>query len=244
MNVLDIVIIIFILFGAVLGFKRGFTKELVEAVGFVVVLIVAYFLKNPLSVLMYEHLPFFHFGILKNAEILNVLVYEMLAFIICIILLSIVLRLILVATSVFEKILNTTIILGIPSKIAGAIVGILHHFIVAFIIIYIISMVFIDVDFVNESKFKDKILNNTPLLSEMADKGTVVVREFLDLKDKYNDQTISESEFDYQAIELFLKYDVITPTSLEKLFENGKIEKFENYGDLLKKAKEGNLDGN
>lgn len=244
MNVLDIIIIIFILFGAVLGFKRGFTKELVEAVGFIVVLIIAYFLKNPLSVLMYEHLPFFSFGVLKNAEILNVLVYEVLAFIICIILLSIILRLILVATSVFEKILNTTIILGIPSKIAGAIVGILHHFVVAFIIVYIISMVFIDVSFVNESKFKNKILNNTPLLSEIADKGTVVVKEFLDLKDKYNDQTISESEFDYQAIELFLKYDVITPTSLEKLFESGKIEKFENYGELIKKAKEGNLNGN
>ena len=31
MNVIDIGIIIIILFGAVLGFKRGFTKELVKA---------------------------------------------------------------------------------------------------------------------------------------------------------------------------------------------------------------------
>ena len=50
MNVLDIIIIIFILFGAVLGFKRGFTKELVEAVGFIVVLIIAYLLKTHLVV--------------------------------------------------------------------------------------------------------------------------------------------------------------------------------------------------
>ena len=48
MNILDIGIIIFIIFGGILGLKRGFTKELVEALGFIVVIILAYFLKNPL----------------------------------------------------------------------------------------------------------------------------------------------------------------------------------------------------
>ena len=110
MNILDILIIIFILFGAVLGFKRGFTKEVVEAIGFVVVVIVAYFLKNPLSVIMYEYLPFFKFGLLKNIEILNILIYEALAFIICIIILSLVLKVLLMVTTIFEKIVNATII--------------------------------------------------------------------------------------------------------------------------------------
>ena len=96
MNILDIGIVIFILFGAVLGFKRGLTNELVKTVGFIVVVILAYFLKNPLSVLMYEHLPFFEFGILKNVEILNILIYEALAFIICVIVLSIVLKILMV----------------------------------------------------------------------------------------------------------------------------------------------------
>ena len=75
MNVLDIGIIIFIIFGGILGLKRGFTKELVEAVGFIVVIIIAYFLKNPLSVLMYEYLPFFNFGLLKNVIIGNIKSY-------------------------------------------------------------------------------------------------------------------------------------------------------------------------
>ena len=238
MNVLDIGIIIFIIFGGILGLKRGFTKELVEAVGFIVVIIIAYFLKNPLSVLMYEYLPFFNFFLLKNVEIFNILIYEMLAFIICIVLLSVILRVILLATSVFEKILNTTIILGIPSKIAGAFVGLIHHFIVVFIILYILSIFCFDIDFVNESELKNKILNNTPILSDIADKGVEVVNEFLVLKDQYTDKTISESEFNYRAIELFLKYDIITPEALEKLIEKGKIDEFDNYGDLIKTYKE------
>lgn len=238
MNILDIGIIIFILFGGFLGLKRGFTKELVEAIGFIVVIVLAYFLKNPLSVLMYEYLPFFNFGLLKNIEIFNILIYEAIAFIICVILLAVVLRVILLATSIFEKILNTTIILGIPSKIAGSIVGLIHHFILSFVILYILAIFCFDVDFVNESTLKEKILNNTPLLSDLADKGVEVVNEFLVLKDQYNDKTISESEFNYQAIELFLKYDLITPEALEKLIEKGKIDEFDNYVDLIRTYEE------
>ena len=238
MNILDIGIIIFIIFGGILGLKRGFTKELVEAIGFIVVIVLAYFLKNPLSVLMYEYLPFFKFGLLKNVEIFNILIYEVIAFLICIIILSAILKVILLATSIFEKILNTTIILGIPSKIAGAFVGLIHHFIVSFVILYILSIFCFDVDFVNESKLKDKILNNTPLMSNIADKGVEVVNEFLILKDQYTDKTISESEFNYKAIELFLKYDIITPEALEKLIEKGKISEFDNYDDLIRTYKE------
>ena len=237
MNILDVLIIIFILFGAILGFKRGFTKEVVEAIGFVVVVIIAYFLKNPLSVIMYEYLPFFRFGLLKNIEILNILIYEALAFIICIIVLSLLLKVLLMITAIFEKIVNATIILSLPSKIAGAIVGILYHYVFAFIILYIISLVFYDVDFIDNSKYKDKILNNTPLLSSFADKSVSVINEFIVLKDNYSDKTISESEFNYQAIELFLKYEIITPESLKKLIDEGKIEPFDNYGDLIRTYK-------
>ncbi len=238
MNILDIGIIIFIIFGGILGLKRGFTRELVEAIGFIVVIVLAYFLKNPLSVLMYEYLPFFNFGLLKNVEIFNILIYEGIAFIICILVLSALLKVVLLATSVFEKILNTTIILGIPSKIAGAIIGLLHHFIVAFAILYVLAIFCFDVDFVNESELKNKILNNTPLLSNIADKGMNIINEFLVLKDQYTDSSISEDEFNYQAIELFLKYDIITPESLERLIEKGKISEFDNYSDLINTYKE------
>ena len=237
MNILDILIIIFILFGAVLGFKRGFTKEVVEAIGFVVVVIVEKKKKNPLSVIMYEYLPFFKFGLLKNIEILNILIYEALAFIICIIILSLVLKVLLMVTTIFEKIVNATIILSLPSKIAGAIVGILYHYVFAFIILYVISLIFYDIDFIDNSKYKDKILNNTPILSSFADKSVNVINEFIVLKDNYSDKTISESEFNYQAIELFLKYEIITPESLKKLIDEGKIEPFDNYGDLIRTYK-------
>lgn len=237
MNIIDIGIIVIILFGAILGFKRGFTKELVKALGFVAVVIVAYFVKNPLSILMYENLPFYSFGLLKNVEILNVLVYEVLAFIACIIVLSLVLKLLLVATTFFEKVLNATVILGVPSKIAGALVGVIYHYIIVFLALYIGSLIFIDNEYFLASKYREPILNETPLLSGVIDTSMGVVDEFRSLKEKYNDKSISENEFNYQAFDLFLKYNVVTPESLEKLIESGKIESFENCLELIEKYK-------
>lgn len=224
MNVLNIGIIIFILFGAVLGFKRGFTKEVVKAAGFLIIVVLAYLLKNPLSVLLYEHLPFFHIGILKGVEVLNILVYEFLAFIIVLIILSIILKVVLMATSMFEKILTATIILGIPSKIAGALVGILHHYIVAFIILTILSLPVFNVGIVKDSSLREKIVNDTPLLSIAVDKSMSVINEFMDLKERYDDKTVSEQEFNCGAVQLFTKYEVISQESLQKLIDAGKVD--------------------
>ncbi|MEG2322299.1 MAG: CvpA family protein [Bacilli bacterium] len=243
MNIIDIGIVIFILFGAVLGFKRGFTKELVKALGFILIVVLAYYLKNPLSVLMYEHLPFFDFGFLKGAAVLNILLYEIIAFIIVLVILSVVLKLLLLATSVFEKILNATIILGIPSKIGGAIIGIIHHFIIAFIILYILALPFVKFDLLNNSKLANNIINKTPFLSSMIDKTIKVVNEFKDIKDKYDDQSINEQTFNYQTVEVFLKYKLVKPEAIEKLIAKNKIKQFDYYKDLIDNYK-GEENGN
>ena len=43
MNVIDIFIIIFLGFGLFIGWKNGFTRQLISAVGFVLAVILAYF---------------------------------------------------------------------------------------------------------------------------------------------------------------------------------------------------------
>lgn len=224
MNILDIGIVIFIIVGIILGFKRGFTNELVKTLGFIAVIVIAYFLKNPLSVFMYSKLPFFKFGIFKSMEILNILLYEVIAFIICIVVLSIILKVALLATTIFEKILNATVILGIPSKLAGALVGALYHFIFVFIVLYVLSFALIDNKMVYDSKFRQPILNNTPLLSGLIDKSLTVVDEFIELKNKYSDKDISQNDFNYEAFDLFLKYNVIKPDTLGQLMTDGKVE--------------------
>ena len=52
MNIVDVIIILILVSGGVLGFKRGFTSELVQSLGFFVAVIIAFLLKNPVSVFL------------------------------------------------------------------------------------------------------------------------------------------------------------------------------------------------
>lgn len=239
MEIIDIIILITILFGAALGFKRGFTRSLVSALGFIVIAILAFFLKNPLSVLLYENLPFFKFGgILKGVTVLNIALYELLAFVIVLAILGVALKILMVATSVFEKILNMTIILGIPSKIMGAVVGAVEAFVIVFIALYIISLPMFNISFFGKSKWKNQILNNTPVLSAFSKKTMDVVNEFVGIKEKYEDNNKNAEEFNKEVLDLFLKYDVVKVSSIDKLVEKGKLQ-INNIEEILMKYREG-----
>lgn len=81
MNVVDVIIIALLILGGVAGFKAGVIKKLTDFIGMFVVIILAFYLKNYISVIMYENLPFFNFfGLINGIDTLNILLYEVIAF--------------------------------------------------------------------------------------------------------------------------------------------------------------------
>lgn len=225
MNIIDIIIILFLILGAYIGFKQGFTKSLVSFLGILFVAIIAYFLKNPVSEFLMSFCPFFNFGgIIKGVTVLNIAVYEIIAFILVFSILMISLKVLLLATGILETILKFTIILGIPSKILGSIVGIVKHYVIIFFVLYFLSMPnFVDVEFIKNSNYREPILRNTPLLSNVAESTLKVLDEFKGLSDKYTD-TENSNEFNLETLDLFLKYKVVTVDTVKKLENNGKID--------------------
>ena len=235
MSVLDVIIIVAILLGAFVGFKRGLTTQLVSTIGVILVVVLAFILKNPISQFMYENLPFFDFGgLLKGLPVLNIFVYELIAFIVALSLLALILKLILKVTKIFEFLLKITVFLGIPSKILGAIVGMIENFIFVFIVLYILNLPIFDFNF--NSKYKDKILSSTPILSGLVNDSVKVLEEFTLLKDKYED-TENSNEFNKETLDLFLKYEVINVESVETLIKKDKL-KMEGAEEILNKYKE------
>lgn len=225
MNIIDIIIILFLILGAYIGFKQGFTKSLVSFLGILFVAIIAYFLKNPVSEFLMSFCPFFNFGgIIKGVTVLNIAIYEIIAFILVFSILMIALKVLLLATGILETILKFTIILGIPSKILGSIVGIIKHYVIIFFVLYFLSMPnFVDVEFIKNSNYREPILKNTPLLSNVAESTLKVLDEFKGLSDKYTD-TENSNEFNLETLDLFLKYKVVTVDTVKKLENNGKID--------------------
>lgn len=230
MDILDIIILIIILFNALLGFKRGFTKELVSFIGFFLIIVLAFILKNPISELMYENLPFFTFGgLFKGVTALNILLYEIIAFFIVVAILTVIFKVLLFATTIFEKLLKFTIILGIPSKILGMIVGIVEGVTISFILLYILSLPLFSID--TNSNLKKQILNNTPILSSMTKDFKNTIDEFSLLKEEYEIEKDTD-KFNYDTLNILLKYKIITVSSAKNLNEKGKL-KINNVDTLL-----------
>lgn len=224
MNVVDILILIFLVFGALLGFVRGFTKQLVSLLGIFVILVLSFILKNPISVLLYNNLPFFNFGgIFKDITVLNILVYEVLAFFIVFFALTIVFKILLRITSVFEKILTATIILGIPSKILGMILGIVESLVYVFIALYILSLPVISFNPIKDSKVSNIILTKTPMLSMVCDKTLETFNEIIELKEEY-ETTNNIKEFNTKALKVMVDRKVITKENAQSLIKKGKIK--------------------
>ena len=63
------------------GFKEGALVEFVNLVGVGLVVAAAFTFKTPISELLYTSLPFFDFkGIFSGLTILNIIIYELIAF--------------------------------------------------------------------------------------------------------------------------------------------------------------------
>lgn len=224
MNIVDAMIILGLLLGAALGFKKGVIQSGVTFVGTILAIIIAYMLKNPVSKLMYTTLPFFHFsGALEGVSVLNILIYEGIAFLIVFAIIMALLRILIIFTGIIEKILKFTIVLGIPSKLLGAILGVIEAYIVIFVVLFVATSMSFTNGLTQGSKYTYKILDHTPILSKTVGDTFASISEVYSLKDKY-ENTKDKNAYNLEALDILLKHEVITKESAEKLVEKGKLE--------------------
>lgn len=227
MVVVDIIILILIALGAIGGFKAGVIKKTTDFVGTLVIVIIAFYLKNYLSVIMYENLPFYDFGgLIKGVEVINILFYEVLAFIIVFVLLLVILRVLLMVTGLIEKILKATIILSIPSKILGIFVGMIEMYVYVFITLVFLSLPVFNISYVKESKLANFMLNDTPVLSSMAEDIIGTYSEVYELIDNKENKT--SEEVNTEILKVLFDKEVITKESARKLVDKNKLHLSDN----------------
>lgn len=221
-NLVDAIILLIILLGGVIGFKEGVIKKLTSVVGLVIVIVLSFILKNKLSVIFYENLPFFNlWGAFKGIQVLNILFYEMLAFVIIASVLTIVYRLILGFTGILEKVLKATVILSIPSKILGFIVGLIENYIWVYLILFILTLPVINLKEVYESKTAVFIMEKTPILSKYTNKTLDIYNDLYAIIDSEGAKT--NEQVNEEAMDLMLKYEIITKDSARKLIDKNKV---------------------
>lgn len=216
MNIIDAIVILVLLVGLVYGFQRGVIKQTVVFVGSIAVIVGSVMLKTPVAMFLHSTFPFIDFGGLSS---LNILLYEIIAFVLVLIVLTIIFRLLCLISGWIEKLLKATIILSIPSKILGAIVGFCQSCLILFVIFLLLSSPVLNIKVVNESYSKDFILNKTPILSNL---NKDIIKAFEEIWELRNSE--EKDKLDEQIYEILMNNKIITKESIDKLIESGKIE--------------------
>ncbi len=223
MTILDAIIILFILCGAVLGFKKGAIKSLVALVGTVLLVVVSYYLKNPVAEILFKYGPFLNFkGAWEGLSTLNILLYEGIAYVLVFVVLSSILGLFLKISGIVEKILDATIILGIPSKIIGAVLGFLEAVVFSFIALFVMLQFNVTNPLVRESSLATSIIDKTPVIGTMVNDTYKAINDITKLEEKYKDST-NKDAYNCEILGIMLNYEVITPEVAQKLIEEEKL---------------------
>lgn len=221
-SLVDVIIILMIAMGAIVGFKNGAIKEGTKFVGLFVVIILSFMLKDKLMVLMYENLPFFNFfGIIKGLDAINILFYQLVSFLVIFAAFMFVLKVILVVTGLVEWLLKMTVFLSIPSKIIGLFVGALEFYVYLFIALYVLNMPIFNLTLVNESKFGNTILEDTPILSELVDDTVEVYSDVWNVIKNRGD--LSNKQVNTLVLATLLDNELITIESARELVESNYI---------------------
>ena len=224
MNLVDLIIIVLLVMGALVGFKRGLIRQLLSLCGTIIAAVLAFLFKTPLAQLLCEYLPFFSFkGVLAGLSVLNLFVYEVIAFLIILAIFVGLLQVLIFLSNILEKIVSMTIIFALPSKLAGAVFGVLENYIVVFIILYIVSLPFFNIDIIRGSELRDPIVTKTPVLNKLAEKSVEVGTEIANLVDKYKIEE-DKNQYNLDTLDVLLKYNITKVETVDKLVEKNKIQ--------------------
>ena len=231
MNIMSVVIILIVLLYVALGFKRGVIKTGVSLIGTIAILVVSFVLKDIVANFLMEHLPFFNFGgIFEGITSINILMYEMISFIVVFVVLYCVLNILLTLSGLIETLLKFTIVLAIPSKILGALLGLVEGVIVAFLVAFVFLHLAPTEKYVMDRKLAIVLLERTPFIGKMTTSTTLALEDINKIVNSLKEDD-NRSEANYKVLHQMIYWKVITVEQAQKLINDKKIE-FDNEVEL------------
>lgn len=231
MNIFDIAIILLIILSAISGFKQGVLKSGIKLIGTILVYIIAFSLKDKIGILLCKIFPFFE---LDGLVTLNILIYQLIAFILIASVLFGIFGLIMKLTGIIQKIVDLTIILTIPSKILGAVIGLIEGYVILFIILVVLSIPLRNVEIFQESKLANKMINDSPILTKSLGGIAESLTDIFMITSEISDNGVDKNnQTNLDIMETFLKYNVISKEDTLSLIDTGKLDSISGIKELV-----------
>lgn len=231
MNIFSVIVILLIISSGVMGLKKGFLKESVVFIGTILVYIISFLLKDKIGLVLCKWFPFFSFDGLQT---LNILVYQLIAFIFIATILFSIATIIFKLTGIIQKLVDITIILTLPSKILGFIFGILEGYIVMFLILIILAIPLRNVELFKESTVVTKIMYNSPILSKTLGGVPKTIEDILDVTTEIQKTDYNKNKVALDIMKIELDHNIISKEDTLDLIEMGKLDKVQGIKSFVK----------
>ena len=171
---------------------------------------------------MIDHLPFFNFAGFEGLTSLNILVYNVIAFLIIFVLLYCLLSIVLALTGFIDTLLKLTVIWIVPSKIGGAILGFLEAWVFLFLVLFVAGSFNVTANWVQDSKVSQVMLKHTPVVGGFLSGVTQSAREiYAEVK---NSSDKSTEELNLKLLQIQISYQLISKEKAQELVDTDKVE--------------------
>ena len=146
--------------------------------------------------------------------------------------------LVLKISKVFQKIVNMTLVLWIPSKILGALVSFIKGYLCVFICLVFLIIPLGGSNIFQDSNMINYILYKTPILSNFTVSFVNPINEIYSLSEDVSSNKISVNDANIRAISIMLKYKVVNYKTLDIIYNRNKLENVDGLDSILHKEED------
>lgn len=226
MSFIDYGVIIILLCSIIIGYKNGVVKTTISLLAVVLSAFLAYQFKGVVANFLISVLPFVSFrGMFEGLTSMTILFYHGAAFLVIFIVIYNLLSILIILAGFIDKLLKMTVILYLPDKILGGVVGFIKGTMISFVLIFVMVQLPYTQEYIINSTYGYQILNRTPIIRNLLAETTVVSTEISNL---VLDADTEDSNYIYRTetaiMQVFIKYGLITLDTAQSLVDNGKLE--------------------
>lgn len=231
MNNISVAIVLIIISFGLLGLKRGALKEAVIVFGNILVIAIAYFFKDMLASYLMNTLPAYKINsVLGPLSSLTIIFYKLIAFLALLIVFHFLLRIIINLSGLLGKIMDVTVILLLPNRIIGFLLGIVEGYVLMFIVLNVLMIPLSSNTTFMDSGVRKYIVEETPILKDSFGGLNTSLEEVLQL-----DKNDTENSLNLKVIDILLKNKIITKDEVQELANNGKIVNVDGLDTVINK---------
>ena len=213
----------------VLGFKKGILKEIVSFIGTIIIFIISYQLKGIVGNFLCIIFPFY----IKDLVTVNIMFYQIIAFILTFGILSFLFNLFINLTKTIDNLLDKIKLLNIPLRILGAIISVFKMYLTVFILLLLVMIPFRNTSIVKKSLLTERIVYETPILSKGSKEVIFVLEEIIILDRDIAKGKITINEGNLKILDLLLKYNMIDKDTVIDLYNKDKIRGIEDIETVV-----------